>query len=70
MARGKKPNVAQRNALKKVVKDDWPNYLFISTEVKDLDSETDHLTKDGVKETWYIFKHRETGEIVKARAKR
>lgn len=62
--------MAQRNALKKAVKDDWVNYLFISTEVRDLDSDNDHLTRDGVKEKWYVFKHRETGKELKVRARK
>lgn len=69
MSRGKKPNVAQRNALKKKVKDEWVNYEYIRTEIIDLDSSTKHLTKDGEKEKYFIFRHKETGEEIKARGR-
>ena len=68
--KGKKPTVAQRNALKKKVKDKWEDYLFLKEKTTEIHSDSNHLSKDGVKEKWYVFKHKDTGEEITVRAKR
>ena len=70
MSRGKKPNVAQRNSLKKKVKEEWEDYLYISTIMKEPHNDSKHLSRDSVKEKYYIFKHKVTGKEIEVRARK
>lgn len=63
--KGKKPTVHQRNALKRKVKDDWVNYLYLKEEVVNVGDEEHNLQRDSMKETRYVFIHKDTKEILK-----
>ena len=64
MPRGKKPTVHQRNVLKKRIKDDYDNYLYLKEEVV---TNTDHkrLGREDIKETYYVFIHKDTKETIR-----
>lgn len=64
--KGKKPTAAQRNALKRKVKDDYINYLYLKEEV--IDDNGNRLGRDTVKETFYVFMHKDTKDVIKVPA--